>query len=184
MRKVPSYLKGLAETRARAAGEIARYERLQADIGTRLDLARAQLAACDCLIQKFDARLRPELIRPITATKGRYGPRGGLANAVKQYLREQWPAEVPSDELGLYLEVYLNLEFATATEHRRWFNNSLRACLKELLEAGLVERCHDPTIGTHEVGRWRWRQDAAATLGQLSAQAAAAGVRVTSEPAE
>jgi len=101
MRKVPSNLKSLDETRARAAGYIARYERLHADIGERLANARAELAACDRLIRKFDVRLQPELIRPIAASKCCYGPRGGLLTAIKQYLREHWPAEVPSDELGL-----------------------------------------------------------------------------------
>ena len=80
MKKTPSYLKGLAETHARAAGEAIRCRRLHADICRELDIAErqaarlralvaanssrvaaaeAELAACDRLIRKFDERLDP-----------------------------------------------------------------------------------------------------------------------------
>jgi hypothetical protein len=57
MKKTPSYLKGLAETRARAAGEVLRYEKIAADVDGLLRQARDTLSAFDLLIVRFDARL-------------------------------------------------------------------------------------------------------------------------------
>lgn len=76
MRKTPSYLKGLAETRARAAGDVQRLQQIYQEIGRHLARAEKDMAACDCLIQNFDERLDPSLIEPIHAWQGRYGKRG------------------------------------------------------------------------------------------------------------
>jgi hypothetical protein len=62
MKKTPSYLKGLAETRARLAGDIERYERVSNEIAEKLVLARRELEACDLLIRRFDGRLDPNKI--------------------------------------------------------------------------------------------------------------------------
>ena len=50
MRKTPSYLKGLAETRARAAAEVIRYTALATEVQQRLAEAQAALNSCDLLI--------------------------------------------------------------------------------------------------------------------------------------
>jgi len=76
MKKTPSYLKGLAETHARAVGDVVRLEKLFSEISAKLTESKANLAACDRLIRKFDARLNPTLIVPIHAWQGRYGKRG------------------------------------------------------------------------------------------------------------
>jgi hypothetical protein len=52
MRKTPSYLKALAKTCARAAGDVVRLS----DIRDEVTAAQGELAACDRLIQKYDAR--------------------------------------------------------------------------------------------------------------------------------
>lgn len=62
MRKTPSYLKGLAETRARLAGDIERYRSVIEDVGRQMLKAETELEACDLLIRKFDSRLRPECV--------------------------------------------------------------------------------------------------------------------------
>jgi hypothetical protein len=51
MKKTPSYLKGLAENRARSAGEVARYERIAEDVRALLKTARKALEACGTLIR-------------------------------------------------------------------------------------------------------------------------------------
>lgn len=82
MQKVPSYLKGLAETRARVHAERSRLERLHVKIGQRLAEATAECDACDRLIKKYDGRLDPTTIVPIRAWQGRYGKRGALKQAI------------------------------------------------------------------------------------------------------
>ena len=78
MRKTPSYLKGLAETRARAAADILRYKQVIDEIMVSLAKAQAELEACDTLIKKFDDRLDPTQVEPINHWQGRYGKRGAL----------------------------------------------------------------------------------------------------------
>jgi len=103
MRVTPSYLKGLAETRARADGELKRHQKLLSEIERKLKVAKADveryqhmqvqvaqqlvvaqtdLDACDRLIRKCDARINPEEIEPISAWKGRYGKRGALKASI------------------------------------------------------------------------------------------------------
>lgn len=179
MRKTPSYLKGLAETRARVDGDLQRYQKIYDEVGQKLAEARAELAACDRLIRKFDPRLNPERIEPIQAWKGRYGKRGQLKASIKEHLRAQAPLEVSTTELGWVIQLEFGLDFSTWQEKKRWTANSLRNALKDLLEEGLVERLHDvATMPTGEVGRWRWKSDDALSLDHLQAQAEAAGVSV------
>jgi len=59
MRKTPSYLKGLAETRARAAGDVLRLQQILDQVKESLAKAQAEVEACDVLIKKFDDRLEP-----------------------------------------------------------------------------------------------------------------------------
>jgi hypothetical protein len=60
-KKVRSYLKGLAENRARTASDIIRFERLAEEIAKRLAEAKADLASCDRLIKKYDSRHRKKI---------------------------------------------------------------------------------------------------------------------------
>ena len=52
--KVLSYLKGLAENRARAAGDIARFERISEEVAAKIAEARLVLDSCDRLIKRYD----------------------------------------------------------------------------------------------------------------------------------
>jgi hypothetical protein len=64
-KKVRSYLKGLAENRARAAADVIRFEVMVAQVTRRLAEAKLDLESCDRLIKKYDPRLQPECIVPI-----------------------------------------------------------------------------------------------------------------------
>lgn len=177
MRKTPSYLKGLAETRARAAGDVERYQQILEEVGEKLAQAKAEVAACDRLICKFDGRLNPEMIQPIRAWKGRYGKRGQLAASIARLLEDEAPRDLTTTELIWTLQLDFQLDFPTATEKQTWRRNSLTPTLKALMAKGLVERLHDVTDGfSGEVGRWRWKSGDDLSLDHLRAQAAAAGV--------
>lgn len=199
MKKTPSYLKGLAETRARVAAEVRRHtdfsgavvreldeprvqtQRLAAlsDSATRrLAAAKEELAACDRLIVKFDERLDPTLIEPIRAWKGRYGDRGRLKAVIVNYLREQAPGVVSTSEIFLVLQAEFGMQFINGKDKRVWLTNSVRPQLRDLVAEGLVEKPIDEDSLNVEVGRWRWRTDCALSLDHLKAQAEAAGVSV------
>ena len=165
MRKTPSYLKGLAETRARVAGDLQRYEKQHPQLEVKLkaakaDLercqrlytgvcrglaeAKADLESCDRLIHKFDDRLDPEQIVPIQAWKGRYGKRGGLKEMMSQFLKDLAPVATSTPELAQAFVAEFHLEFATVKELKAWTHNSVGRSLKGLVMEGLVERLHDP----------------------------------------
>jgi hypothetical protein len=178
MKKVPSYLKGLAETRARVSADVARYQGILDEVTASLAEAQAQMDACDRLIKKFDVRLDPCLIQPIRAWKGRYGDRGALKATVDQYLESVAPQVVTTTEICWEVQNRLKLDFPSVSERRRWVDNSLRSRLKTLVTEGLVERLLPGTLGLGRFGGWRWKQEGAQTLGGLAAMAAAAGVGV------
>lgn len=175
MRKTPSYLKGLAETRARAAGDLERALELLAEAQRAVDAARSDLAACDRLITKFDSSIDPGKIAPIRGYKGRYGWRGDLANAIECYLRENAPSEVGTAEIALAVQTRFNLEFVSTKERRYWVKNSITGRLRKLTVDGVVERLHDTQ--TAEEGRWRWKQPVN-SLAELREQALLAEVPV------
>lgn len=154
MRKTPSYLKGLAETRARAAADVLRYKQLINEIMGSLAKAQAELEACDTLIKKFDERLDPTLVEPINHWKGRYGKRGALREAILALLQERAPTAVTTTEIGWRLQLKFNINFVHWKEREQWMSNSIGSCLKKLVKDGLVEACHDQG-NTGFVGSWR-----------------------------
>lgn len=201
MQKTHSYLKGLAETRARAAGDLRRHTRQKATLETLLpeleaDLARyrkmygrvcqnlenakSDLESCDRLIRKFDGRLDPEEIEPIRAHKGKYGGHGRLREALQELLKDCHPEALDTEQLALTIALELDLEFATPKERRAWVHNSIGNSLKKMVAEGLIERMHDPGIqGRQGFGRWRWVPKAVVGLGALAQTAAQAGVGVS-----
>lgn len=71
MRKVPSCLKGLAETRAPTAGDIEHLLKLKTLLEERLAEVQKMLSPCDALIRKFDERLDPNNVEAIRARNRR-----------------------------------------------------------------------------------------------------------------
>jgi hypothetical protein len=178
MKKVPSYLKGLAEERARAAAEAQRLDRVLADVTARLAEAKLNVAACDRLIRKFDPRLDPTTIPPIRAHKKVQGPRGTLKSVVVEMLRASAPGELTTNEICWELQVRYQLDFETGKERWNWQHGSIGRLLKHLVKEGVVERLHDPLSPIAEVGRWRLKTDAALSVDHLKAQAEASGTSV------
>jgi len=154
MRRTPSYLKGLAETRARLAGDIERYERQRRQLQELADKARTELAACDLLIRRFDPRLNPGLIESVRGHNPRYGTRGKLRAGILRCVEKSYPSEITTPEIGLMLQVAFELDFATWQETEEWIANSVRPQLRKLVKEGLIERLHEACADAG-VGRWR-----------------------------
>jgi hypothetical protein len=156
MQKVPSYLKGLAETRARVDAECSRLEQLHADIGQRLAEAQAERDACDRLIKKYDGRLDPTTIAPIKARQGRYGKRGGLKQAVLEVVAMNFPVDVTTSEIAWAIQLRFDIGFETPDERQHWLHHSVGGALHTLTDKGLVKPLHDQSIvgGTGRTGRW------------------------------
>ena len=132
MQKVPSYLKGLAETRARVEAERSRLERLHAEIGQRLAEATAECDACDRLIKKYDGRLDPTMIAPIRARQGRYGKRGALKQAILEVVSMNFPSEVSTSEIAWAIQLRFDIGFETPDERAHWLHHSVSGALRIL----------------------------------------------------
>lgn len=177
MRKTPAYLKSLAETRARSAGDAVRFRTLYEEIGKKLEEAEAEQAACDKLIQKYDPRLVPARIPNIRA-HNRYGKRGALGATILRHVKAVWPNAITTAELcwQLQLELEFQLDFTIWQEKYDWAHQSVYAKLWLYAKKGLLESCHNPSKrATSEVGRWRWKSDDAPSLDHLRELAALAG---------
>jgi len=147
MKKTPSYLTGLAETRARLAGDIERYERPLSEIPGKVAQARRELEACDLLIRRFDGRLDPQKIAPIR--HWRYSKkRGVLRDTIIAIVKDGAPNEVTTLEVGWELQIRLGLTFETSTEYSRWLHGSVGCQLQLLVAERLIERLHDPLTPT------------------------------------
>lgn len=179
MQRTPSYLKGLAETRARAAGDVERLTQLHSEITRLLENAKAEVASCDLLIRKFDKQLDPTKIPAIRAWKGRYGKRGALREAVLRVVETAWPEAITTLELAAKVQLELKLDFVTAGERDRWYDYSLRNLLRKCVEAGVLERAEPISSPTgRTVNRWRWVSQTVTELGALREVAQATGVGV------
>lgn len=174
LHRTPSYLKGLAETRARAAGDVLRLEKLAKEIRQKLADARAEVEACDRLIKRFDGRLDPTQIVPINAPNAAYRGRGNLVRAIERIIRDSHPGEITTTELLWELQVEFELDFETPAQKKRWADNSIRPTIHVLMERGCIERLHDASHHNGEAGRWRWVTQAD-SLDALTALAQQAG---------
>ena len=164
MRNTPSTLKWLAETRARHAYDLEQTERIAADVSTRLESLRADLAALDQSIRIYDPTINPNAIEPVHGTKGRYGKHGALREAIKDILMAHAPHWLSSNNLEMLVCLQLQLTFESPHERWRWYRGSFSNLLRKFVVEGVVERQQDPEIPTNEVGRWRWKGEAAPTL--------------------
>lgn len=182
MPRRPAYLKGLATTRARAAGDAERLRALIAELEEHLAERQAEIAACDRLIRKFDERLEPAKIQP-TRGHNRYGRRGELTQAILEHLRKA-AGEVTTIELAVALQARFGLDFVSWEERRRWVKNSVTPALKEMVAAGVVERLHEPRSKSGETGRWRLTAGCATSFADITARVQGAGGAVILAGAE
>ena len=148
MKKLPSYLKGLVETRARSAGDIARLEELRRLLDIEIETARAKLRAADTLIRDFSPLLDPSQIQPVKPRKGRHGR---LREAVRLILQDAAPEALPTNEIAFLVAEMIEIRFHTVADFRRWAKNAVTRELRKQTETGSLERL--PVAG--EENRWR-----------------------------
>jgi len=153
MTKLPSYLKGLVESRARAAGDVERLTQLRALIDEQLVTANKKLDAADLLIRDFSPLLDPTAIEPVRARKGRYGKHGNLKTTVRAILAEVPGESLPSPEIAFKVAERLGVKFDSMEQYRVWASNSVFKELGRLAKSGEVE--HIPGENRGCVTRWR-----------------------------
>ena len=199
MRNTPSALKWMVNERARLAADVIRLEKVETEVAMRLAQARDSLAAIDKTICLHTKNADPTSIKPVSATEGKYGKHGALRGSIERVLRGASPEAIATDELAMLLVLELGLNFdlgaggaggrasvalgvvteggagvGASPSRARWVKNSLSPTLRALVADGVVERVHDATVFTSEVGRWRLKVEKQPTMKELRERAAAA----------
>lgn len=157
MTKVPSYLKGLVESRAHSAGDIVRLEQLRALIDEQLAAALKRRESADNLIREFNPLLDPTAIQPVRARRGRYGPHGSFKKTVYAVLDEAGGESLPSAEIGFRVALRLDVKFASIEQHREWSHNCVNKELLRQSRRGDVERIRGENRGC--VTHWRVKRE-------------------------
>jgi len=157
MRKIPSYLKGLVETRARADAYVQRLEGVLQDIQAKLDRAREDREAADTLIRAYNRDLDPDAILPVRSWRGTYGKRGVLTEAIREFVRAAQPAAVSTAEVTWHLIIKFEMDFITSEARDAWKKTSVRNRLRELAQRGEVERLELEDVDGLQSASWRWR---------------------------
>lgn len=114
MKKMPSALKWLAETRARTAHQLAESERVQAAVLARTEKLREELTALDRTLTIYDPELQPEKVQAVRGHRPHYGQRGNLTAAIARILQAQAPPYVSTELLLVLLCSEFNLQFENA----------------------------------------------------------------------
>lgn len=171
MKKTPSALKWLAEKRARVAHDLELTARVAEVLNARHEKLKLDLAALDRAVTIYDPALDPKKIGGVNGWQGRYGKRGSMRAAIESVLKAHAPDWMATDNIEALVTLELDLVFEAPGLRKRWYDNSFTKQLRELVAEGLVERYHDATVATSEVGRWRWKQLSTPTLVQLREQA-------------
>jgi hypothetical protein len=156
-KKVRSYLKGLAENRARAAGDLIRFEGLAKEIAMRLAETRADLDSCDRLIKKYDIRLQPERIGPIRVWPHHKTKRGGLRSLLLEIVTLRAPAEVTLTEICYEIETRWELTFLTPKDRECWKRGGVARALRSLATEGRIVALHSKRGGEADTEHARWR---------------------------
>jgi hypothetical protein len=155
-KKVRSYLKGLAENRARSAGDVLRLEAMAAQVTQALVEARLDLESCDRLIRKYDPRLRPERIEPIREWRHHKGKRGELRQLLLEIIQREAPAPLTLIVICCEIEMRWELTFLTDLDRISWRRDSVARALRSLVVKKKIAALHTMKGGhsISEVARW------------------------------
>jgi hypothetical protein len=178
--KVPAYLRGLVENRARSDGQIQRLTAMLEDLQKELKHAHAVRDSCDALLSSRFASLDRNVVNAIQGWRGRYGKRGAFASAMREMLQLTGPVGLSPNDLLDAMAGLFGVEFTDAGHRRRWGSNSVRNRLNAMKAAGLIEAVTDSPDYDEAHKRWRWKEQAPATptLPSIHHLAALLGVEV------
>lgn len=158
---VPSKVKQLAERRARIAGRLLPLDKIESDLRRKveqlaLELRVAELNLESCTAQKriltlelqecdkalvgLSPNIDPHKIEAIQGSKGRYGVRGGLKNAVLDVLRDAYPIYLTTTQIEDVIALKFKLVFVSDASKCQWKEKSLAGALRSIADDGKGER--------------------------------------------
>jgi hypothetical protein len=176
MKKIETYLKKLAEKRARAAGDVERYSKATEQSAALRAKAQSVLGACDVLIAEYDERLDPSVIESIKTWHNHPKKRGDLKAILVDILKSASPRWLTTDEICDEVEARWKLEFIIPADRVEWKRGSIGRQLRRHASSGLIEASHDRGVAATVVaGLWRWKTGPAPSLDRLKAKLEDAG---------
>ncbi len=185
MKKTPSALKWLAESRGRIAHKHsanasvillleAKVATLSSELRiTELMLSNAkenqlkldsELKALDQTVQIFDEKLDPSKIESIRGWQGRYGERGALRKYLQTFAESNAPAYLSLSDFALATIAEFSLVFSSNNELREWCHNTLRRALRVLSDRDVLEARQDDISGATS---WRPKQQKPKSIAAL-----------------
>jgi hypothetical protein len=171
MKKIETYLKKLAEKRARAAGDVERYSKATEQSAALRAKAQSVLGACDVLIAEYDERLDPSVIESIKTWHNHPKKRGDLKAILVDILKSASPRWLTTDEICDEVEARWKLEFIIPADRVEWKRGSIGRQLRRHASSGLIETSHDRGVAATVVaGLWRWKTGPAPSLDRLKAK--------------
>lgn len=156
MVKIPSYLKGLVDTRARADAYVQRLEAVLQEVEERLAKARADRDAADTLIRAFNPALDPSVIEPVRAWRGKYGNRGEKVAALRDFVQSAYPSAVSTAEAAWHLSLKFEMDFISSEARDAWKKTAVRNPLRLMAARGEIERLDVDGHDGRERSSWRW----------------------------
>lgn len=154
LKKIPSYLKGLADrycrTKAEAESHLLSYttaiemaayhQELAAQAEQALKETQLKMASLELLIRDYNSSLDTSKISPLRAWKDRYGKRGQMEIDAYNFVREAGTVGVASASVYQLFASRLGwpLKGPLAETYR---DNRTRGVLKRLQRKGLVQAC-------------------------------------------
>jgi hypothetical protein len=153
-KKLPSYLKGLVDSRARADGDVQRIAPVVTAARAALarsaaklakqeaSLGRAQVArdACDTLLRKWSEAIDADSIASVQAWRGRYGERGALRQQILVLVEAAGPEGVSTSALADQLIALFGLSFLSHQARNLWVHDTVSSALKALTCKRTIER--------------------------------------------
>ncbi len=159
--RTPPSLKWALNERAHLQGQADALRRRLADLNARLAETESTLASLDVFIRTLAERVPPSALGTVNAQGGRYGAKRG---ALKAFLVEQLQLAgadgVSTAELATTVVERFGIQFDTPAERKVWVDNVLRARLKEMRRAGLLENVgraegESVAVGSRDSVGWR-----------------------------
>ena len=152
LKKIPSYLKGLADRYCRTKAEVeayllsyntamemaAHHQQLAAQAEQALKEAQLKLASLDLLIRDYNPDLETTQIKPVRAWKDRYGKRGQMQIDIYCLVKEF--GTVGATRARLYKIFAARMDWPISGQLAEDYKeNRIRSALRRLQSRGLIQ---------------------------------------------
>lgn len=169
--RTPPSLKWALNERAHLQGQAESLRMKLVGLSSRLAETESVLASLDVFIRTLEERVPPSTLGTVSAQGARYGAkRGALKSFLVEQLQLAGATGITTAELAATVIEHFCIQFDTPLERKTWADNVLRARLKEMRRAGLLENVgltESGGVAGGSGGSVRWRVPQSQGLDEL-----------------